>query len=95
MPAYIVSTVVIKDAEKFAAYGNSIAGLAEKYGGAYVVRGPASEALEGTCAPGERVVVVRFPDASAARAYVGDAAYLKGKSKRAGAADVKMLLVEN
>lgn len=94
MPAYIVSTVVINDPDKFAAYGKAIAGLSEKYGGEYVVRGAADAALEGEFVEGERVVVVKFPNADAARNYVNDPVYLEGKAKRAGAADVRMLLIE-
>lgn len=94
MAAYIVSTVVIRNPDKFAEYGKAIAGLSEKYGGEYIVRGAADAALEGEFIEGERIVVAKFPDAEAARNYVNDPAYLEGKAKRAGAADVRMLLIE-
>lgn len=95
MPAYIVATVQIHDAEKFAEYGKTIAGLSEKYGGEYIVRGKVDTALEGDHVEDERVVVVKFPDIASARAYVNDPVYLEGKAKRAGAAEVRMLLIES
>lgn len=94
MPAFIVSSVRISDREKFAEYANGIAGLSEAHGGEYIVRGPATEALEGDFIEGERVVIVKFPNADAARAYISDSRYKAAKEKRAGAADVRMLLVE-
>lgn len=95
MPAYIVSTVKIHDAEKFADYGKTISGLSEKYGGEYIVRGKVNAALEGQFVEDERVVVVKFPDAQTAQDYINDSLYIEGKAKRAGAADVRMLLIEN
>lgn len=93
MAAYIVATVTISDAEKFALYGKAIAGLAEQFGGEYVVRGPVADVIEGEVAANERIVVVRFPDAASARAYVTAPAYLAGKAAREGGADVKMRLL--
>lgn len=93
MAAYIVSTVTISDAAKFAEYGKAIAGLSERFGGEYVVRGKVSEIVEGDTDPDERIVVVRFPDADAARAFVTAPEYLAGKAARTGAAVVNMRLI--
>lgn len=93
MAAYLIATVAIGDPEKFKAYADAIAGLAETYGGDYIVRGPLTDVLEGAAAAGERVVVVKFPDEASARGYVNDPAYLEGKRLREGAADVVMRLV--
>ena len=60
MAAYLVATVRISDAEKFAVYGKAIAGLSERFGGEYVVRGKLADVLEGDVDPDERVVVCRF-----------------------------------
>lgn len=93
MAAYIVATVTIRDAEKFSAYGRRIAGLSERFGGEPVVRGQVAEVLEGDGAAGERVVVSRFPDAEAARRYIGSPEYRAAKHEREGAADVVMRLL--
>ena len=93
MPAYIVATVRISDPDRFAAYGRLIAGLSERHGGTPVVRGPVVEVLEGGSPVGERVVVTRFPDADAARAYVNSPEYLAAQATRQGAAEVEMRLL--
>lgn len=93
MAAYIVATVRIRDAERFAAYGRSIAGLSERYGGEPLVRGAVAEVLEGGGLTGERVVVSRFPDADAARRYIASPQYQAARREREGAADVVMRLL--
>jgi uncharacterized protein (DUF1330 family) len=93
MAAYIVATVRIRDADRFAAYGRAIAGLSEAHGGTAVVRGAVAEVLEGQSPVGERVVVTRFADAGAARAYIASAEYHAAKQMREGAADVEMRLL--
>jgi len=93
MAAYIVATVRISDPVKFAAYGAAIVGLSAEFGGERVCGGPVSEVLEGDAPVGERVVVVRFPDADSARAYIHSPRYQAAKLERKGAADVDMRIV--
>jgi uncharacterized protein (DUF1330 family) len=95
MAAYIVATVKITDPEKFKLYGQGIAGLSEKYGGEPLVRGAVKEMLEGEGETGDRVVVSRFPDADAVRAYIHSAEYQAAKLLRLGAATIVMRLVED
>lgn len=93
MSAYIVATVRVTDAAKFALYSQGIAGLSERFGGEYVVRGPIAEVLEGTVDPAERVVILRFPDAEAARAFIQSDEYQTAKAHRTGAAELEMRLI--
>lgn len=93
MPAYLVATVRITDPAQFALYAKAVAGLAERYGGEMIVRGPVTEVLEGDATPGERVVVTRFADAEAVRAYVGSSDYRLAKQLREGAATVTIRLL--
>ncbi len=93
MAAFIVATVRIHDPDRFAAYGKAIAGLSEAHGGTSVVKGAVAEVLEGKSPVGERVVVTRFADAQAARAYIGSAEYAAAKQMREGAAEVEMRLL--
>ena len=93
MAAYLVATVRISDPVRFAEYAKAIAGLSERFGGEYVVRGKVAQVLEGGGDPDERVVVSRFPDAEAARAYVTSPEYLNGAALRLGAAVVEMRLL--
>jgi uncharacterized protein (DUF1330 family) len=94
MPAYIVATVRIRDAERFALYAKGIAGLSERFGGEAIVKGAVSEVLEGDGAVGERVVVSRYPDVASARAYLASPEYRAACDHRLGAAEVVMRLIE-
>lgn len=93
MAAYIVATVNITDPVRFAAYGKAIAGLSERHGGEYIVRGAISEVLEGDVSPSERVVVSRYPSAEAARGYARSAEYASAAALRVGAGTVEMRLL--
>lgn len=93
MAAYIVATVTISDPAKFGEYVKAIAGLSEKHGGEYLVRGKVAQILEGDIDPEERVVVSRFPSAEAALAYAKSPEYLAGAALRAGAGTVESRLI--
>ena len=93
MSAFIIATVQISDAEKFGQYSKQIDGLAERHGGRYVFRGPVADVLEGDAQAGERVVVLEFADADAARGFYNSDSYQAGKAMREGAATLTMRLV--
>lgn len=93
MAAYIVATVVVTDPLKFGDYAKAIAGLSERHGGEYLVRGKVAEVLEGEVDPDERVVVSRFPTVEAARAYAQSPEYRAAVLLREGAALVQMRLL--
>jgi uncharacterized protein (DUF1330 family) len=93
MAAYIVATVTISDPAKFGAYVKAIAGLSERFGGEYLVRGKVAEVLEGDVDPEERVVVSRFPDAESAIAYAKSPEYAAGKVLREGGGTVQTRLI--
>ncbi|HWU03844.1 MAG TPA: DUF1330 domain-containing protein [Novosphingobium sp.] len=82
MAAYIIATVRVADPVKIGAYAKAVAGIAETFGGEYLVRGRVSEVLEGDLEAGEVIVVLRFPDAESARAYVNSEGYQAGKALR-------------
>lgn len=60
MPAYAIAQVEVTDPETFARYGAQVPATIEKYGGRYLVRGGATQAMEGDWAP-PRLVVIEFP----------------------------------
>ena len=93
MPAFIVATVTISQPEAFGRYARMIEGLAERFDGRYLVRGPVGEVLEGDSEPGERIVVLEFPDAERARAFYRSDDYQAAKRERDGAATLRMRLV--
>lgn len=93
MAAYLVVTLEVSDIAAFAAYRDAIAGLEAEFRGRYLIRAPLLERLEGDGPDNERVVVMEFPDAAAARAFIGSDAYQAAKRLRAGAAVLNMRLV--
>ena len=60
MAAYLMAQVKVTDPESFAKYSSQVPGVIEQYGGRYLVRGGATEAVEGSWTPA-RLVVVEFP----------------------------------
>ena len=74
MAAYVSVSVEVKDPEAYAAYSREVPGTLEPFGGRFVVRGGAFEALEGAW-PSGRIVVIEFPDIERAKAWHASAAY--------------------
>jgi uncharacterized protein (DUF1330 family) len=94
MPAYLVGTVRILDAERFAQYAAAIRGLAAEHGGEPLVAGLVTDVAEGDSPVGERVVVTRFPSVQQAKDYLASTAYQSAKTLRAGAAELELRVVE-
>ncbi|MCR9220671.1 MAG: DUF1330 domain-containing protein [Alphaproteobacteria bacterium] len=93
MPGYLIARVQVHDMEQYKQYMALSPGALEAYGGRFIVRGGAHETLEGPEETG-RLVVVEFPSVEQARACYDSARYREAKAKRAGAADMQMVVVE-
>lgn len=95
MPAYMIVTAAIRDREAFiAGYGAAAAALIPKFGGEYLLRGPGAECLEGQFGEGASMVISKWPDRAAARAFWNSPEYAEAKRLREGLADVQVLLIE-
>ena len=68
MTAYVINQIRITDPDKYMTYAKAALPTIEQYGGEVLVRGGDPESLAG---PGEvnRVVLIRFKDRAAARAW--------------------------
>ena len=93
MPAYVLVDVDITDTDRYDQYRPLAAASVEQHGGRYLVRGGASEVLEGDREP-HRLVVLEFADADAARAWYNSQEYGDAKATRAGAATGSFILVD-
>ena len=93
MVAYVLVDVDVTDADRYDDYRALAAASVEQHGGRYLVRGGASEVLEGERQP-HRLVVLEFPDADAARGWYHSVEYGEAKARRAGAATGSFILVE-
>ena|SRR5205085_840957 len=94
MAAYvIVNIAAIRNDKKYTEYRQGVTETIRAAGGEYLVRGGHVEVLEGGWQP-NRVVVVRFPSAQAAKSWWNSAAYAELKQMRQDSAVSEMILVE-
>jgi uncharacterized protein (DUF1330 family) len=93
MAGYLVVNLTLKDPETYQQYKAAVPAIIAKHGGEYLVRGGKCEMIEGDWQPA-RLVIVRFPDLAAIRAFVSDPEYLRIKSLRTRSADSDIVAVE-
>jgi len=95
MAAYMIVTATIHDYEAFVSgYGPAAGALVAKFGGEYLIRGPGVELLEGDFGDGASVVISKWADREAAKAFWDSPEYAEVKKLREGLADVQVLLVD-
>jgi uncharacterized protein (DUF1330 family) len=94
MPVYVIGDVrKAWNAEDLAEYRRRNTDAVAAHGGRFLVRGGESETLEGEW-PTQRIVVMEFPDADAARAWWSSEEYEAIKPLRRGASETHIILVE-
>jgi uncharacterized protein (DUF1330 family) len=93
MAAYLVVDIEISNPAQFEEYKKLAPAAIAKYGGRYIIRGGAYEALEGDWKP-ERVTIVEFDSMEKGRAFYNSPEYQAAIKARAGAANFKALLVQ-
>jgi uncharacterized protein (DUF1330 family) len=93
MPAYMIVDVDVHDADAYQEYRTRVPDLIEKHGGEYLVRGGESEVIEGSWQP-HRLVLFRFPDRQAIRAFLDDPDYAELKALRHRTCDSNLVAVD-
>jgi len=94
MPAYVIADVRdARDQDALAEYRRRNTDAVANHGGRFLIRGGESELLEGEW-PTQRIVLIEFPDAAAARAWWESEEYAPLKQMRRDASDTNILLVE-
>jgi uncharacterized protein (DUF1330 family) len=93
MSAYIIAEVTITNEEQMKDYRVWSSRAMQEHGVEVVVRGGAIEPLEGGWVP-QRVVVLKFKDLAAARAYYDSETYTHARKVREGAGTIRMFAVE-
>jgi uncharacterized protein (DUF1330 family) len=81
MSVYLIASIDVTDPQGYDRYRAQVPATVEQYGGRFLVRGGAIEALEGDVIP-KRVVVLEFPDAERARAWWNSPEYAPLKTLR-------------
>jgi uncharacterized protein (DUF1330 family) len=74
MAAYLIADIEVTNPAGYDEYRRQVPATVEKYGGRFVVRGGASEILEGDWGP-NRVVVLEFPTMDALKRWYNSAEY--------------------
>jgi len=93
MAAYIIGDVRVEDPERYKDYAAHTESTLEPFGGRFIVRGGVSEVLEGEWRP-NRLVVIEFPEAEAARAWYASDAYAEIRPIRQEASTGSLVVVE-
>jgi uncharacterized protein (DUF1330 family) len=91
--AYVIVDIDVTDPERYADYRAVARRAVEAAGGKFIVRGGATEVLEGERQP-NRLVVLEFPDMAAARAWYESPLYREARAAREGAAVGSFIAVE-
>ena len=91
--AYIIANVRVTNATQYEEYKNFSSLAMQAHGAEVCVRGGAVEVLEGDWQP-DRLVVLKFPSLEKARAINDSSEYSRARQARAGAAVMRMVLVE-
>ena len=93
MAAYVIADVAVKDPAAFEEYRKQVPATIEKYGGRYLVRGGATEVLEGEWRP-RRLVILEFASVAAARRWYDSEEYRGPKALRRRATVTNLAVVE-
>ena len=93
MPAYLIAEIEVTDPAGFDEYRQLVPATIQQYGGRYVVRGGATEVLEGDWQP-KRVVVLEFPSLEQAKRWYHSDEYAPVKDIRLKTASTRLVLVQ-
>ena len=93
MAAYVIADLEVTDPAKFKGYGSQVPSTLEKYGGKYIVRGGATEKVEGSWEPG-RMVVIEFESMEQAKKWYHSQEYSGPMQLRHQSARTNLIFVE-
>ncbi len=93
MTAYLIADVEVLDSVAYEEYRQKVPATIAAYGGRYIVRGGASEVLEGGWAP-KRCVLLEFPSMAQLKAWWDSPEYLPLRAIRQRATRSNLVAVE-
>ncbi|MBN3035692.1 MAG: DUF1330 domain-containing protein [Bacteroidales bacterium] len=92
-PAYVVVDIEVLDPLRYEDYKKMAPPSLAIYGGRYIARGGTTETLEGDWSP-TRLVILQFPTAERARAWLNSEEYRQARTLRHATARTRMVLTE-
>ena len=90
---YVIGQITITKPEDYPAYVEKVGPILSKFGGEFLVRGGRHEVYEGE-APGQRVVIARFPSYEKALEWYHSEDYAEAKALRMAASTSVQTIVE-
>lgn len=93
MAGYVIVNDAITDEAVFAEFRARIAATVEAHGGRYLVRGGATEVIDGEWRP-DRIVILEFDDVGRARAWLNSPEYAELREIRLKSANASVVIVE-
>ncbi|MEY2994115.1 MAG: hypothetical protein RL357_1050 [Pseudomonadota bacterium] len=93
MTTYLFANVTVTDPQQYEEYKRWSTQAMREHGAQVLVRGGETDVLEGDWVP-DRVVILAFKDKASALAFYQSETYGKAKAARAGAAIMRMVLIE-
>lgn len=93
MAAYVLAEVEVTNPDGYKEYTAHVPATIARYGGRFLVRGGASEALEGDW-PKVRRVIIEFPDLATAKRWWQSPEYEKPKAIRLANSKGRLILLE-
>lgn len=93
MAAYIIGRIEVTDPEAYKEYIAKVPDTVQRHGGRYLVRGGASEVLEGSM-PDRRTVCLEFTDREAALGWYNSPEYLPLRELRHAASIGDLFVVD-
>ncbi len=91
--AYIIANVTVTNPQQYEEYKLWSSAAMQAHGAEVCVRGGKIDLLEGDWLP-DRLVLLKFPTAEAARRFNASVEYGRARAARQGAAVMRMVLVE-
>ena len=93
MPAYFVVELEITNMDAMTPYREAVGATLAQYGGRFLVRGGATELIEGSPAP-KRIVILEFADAAAIKRWYNSPEYQKILPNRLANSNARAIIVE-
>ena len=93
MAGYVIVNDEITDEAGFAEFRQKVGATVAAHGGRYLVRGGATEVIDGDWAP-DRLVVIEFDSVDQAKAWLNSADFLAIKDLRVSSASASVVVAE-
>jgi uncharacterized protein (DUF1330 family) len=93
MAAYLIAEVTVTNLEQMVQYREWSSKAIAEHGAEVLARGSDIESLEGEWKP-DRIVILKFKDMAAVRAYYDSETYTQARKVREGAGTIRILAVD-